>query len=209
MIGFLVGKIRQSYPGTVMIETEAGIGFKVFVPDNSSIYSSTGENVKIYTSMRVKEDDISLYGFDNESDMALFDLLTTVNGIGPKVALSIMSTISTEEAVRAVRTGDRAMLMRASGVGKRGAERVILELKDKIENVPMLMAISKLATDEGEDMTESLRISNYVQTDAKRNAVDALVVLGYSVRQAENAVMGIADMELSEEEYIKLALKNM
>ena len=106
---------------------------KMFIPSGSSFFKmSDGEEAAVYTAMIVKEDDISLYGFDSKDDLVLFEFLITVSGIGAKGAMSIMSTLRADDLRRAIATGDAKTISKANGVGKKMAERLILELKDKI-----------------------------------------------------------------------------
>lgn len=103
------------------------------IPANSPLYKNIeGETVKVFTSMIVREDDISLYGFSDKESLELFELLITVNGIGAKAAMAIMSVLPQSELKRAIATGDAKAISAANGVGKKTAERVILELKDKV-----------------------------------------------------------------------------
>ena len=119
--------------GTVIIESGSGIGFLVNVPANSHLYKNLeGEDVKVYTHMIVREDDMSLYGFSHKDELELFKLLITVNGVGAKAAMAIMSILPQEELRRAVATGDSKAISAANGIGKKTSERIILELKDKV-----------------------------------------------------------------------------
>ena len=132
MIRTLRGAFHPQADGTAVIETVAGIGFLVNLPANSTLYKKyEGEEVTAYTLMIVKEDDMSLYGFENRDELALFKLLISVNGVGPKAGMAIMSILPEQELRRAIGTGDAKTIAQANGVGKKTAERVILELKDK------------------------------------------------------------------------------
>ena len=133
MIRFLKGKFHPMGDGTVIIESGSGIGFLVNVPANSHLYKNLeGEDVKVYTHMIVREDDMSLYGFSHKDELELFKLLITVNGVGAKAAMAIMSILPQEELRRAVATGDSKAISAANGIGKKTSERIILELKDKV-----------------------------------------------------------------------------
>ena len=197
MIRFLKGIFHPGINGTVIIENSSGIGFEVHIPANSSLYKTAeGNEIRVYTSMRVKEDDISLYGFSTKEEMELFELLITVNGIGAKAGMSIMSTLSASELRRAIATGDVKAISAANGVGKKTAERLILELKDKV---------GTFDTEEGADLSDIL---SPVENE-KSEAVSALISLGYSKTEAENAIAGVKGSDLSCEDYIKSALKNL
>lgn len=197
MIRFLKGKFYPAAGDSVIIENSSGIGFEVHVPANSPVYKRVqGEEVKIYTSMRVKEDDISLYGFSDKDDLELFELLITVNGVGAKAGMSIMSALPSSELKRAIATGDIKAICTANGVGKKTAERIILELKDKVGSFDA----------EGEYSAEDI----YAGTDGERNeAVAALMALGYSKTEAASAVGKVKEDDLTCEDYIKKALKNL
>ena len=123
----------MTFENSIIVENASGIGFEIFIPAGSPLYRyGEGEEIMVYTSMAVKEDDISLYGFHNREALELFELLTTVNGIGAKAAMAILSALSPEELRRAILFEDAKEISRANGVGKKTAERIILELKEKI-----------------------------------------------------------------------------
>ena len=130
MIRFIKGIFHPGLSGSVIIETASGMGFEVNIPANSSLYKNLeGEEVKVYTSMIVREDDVSLYGFSDKENLELFELLITVNGIGAKAGMSIMSALPPSELKRAIAMGDAKAISAANGVGKNcreghiGAER--------------------------------------------------------------------------------------
>lgn len=197
MIRFLKGIFHPGLNGSVIIENASGIGFEVHIPANSPLYKiAEGEEARVYTSMRVKEDDISLYGFSDREALELFELLITVNGIGAKAGMSIMSTLPVNSLKRAIATGDVKAISAANGVGKKTAERLILELKDKV----------------GSYETEEGYVENEVymaEGDERSEAVAALISLGYSKAEASSAVSKVKGKELSCEDYIKNALKNL
>ena len=133
MIQYIKGIYGGRFPGGVILETN-GIGYMVHVPENSTIYvAEEGQSVKAYTRMIFREDDVSLYGFSNPEELRFFDQLITVNGVGAKAALSILSILPPSEIQKAILFQDVALLTRANGIGKKTAERIVLELKDKID----------------------------------------------------------------------------
>ena len=133
MIRYIKGIYSMTFENSIIVETSSGIGFEIFLPVGSPLYRyGEGEEIMVYTSMAVKEDDISLYGFHNREALELFELLITVSGIGAKGAMSILSTLQPTELKRAILFEDAKEISRANGVGKKTAERLILELKDKI-----------------------------------------------------------------------------
>ena len=196
MIRFIKGIFHPGLSGSVIIETASGMGFEVNIPANSSLYKNLeGEEVKVYTSMIVREDDVSLYGFSDKENLELFELLITVNGIGAKAGMSIMSALPPSELKRAIAMGDAKAISAANGVGKKTAERVILELKDKVGSF------------DDDILAES---DVFVPaSDERSEAVAALIALGYTKNEAADAVGKLKKEDLTCEEYIKNALKNL
>ena len=132
MIHYIKGQYAGTFNGGVVIET-AGMGYEIFVPENSTVYLlNDGDIVKLYTKMVLREDDVSLYGFSQKEGLELFEKLITVNGVGAKAALSIMSAMSITDVRKAIAFDDSAMLTKANGIGKKTAQRIVLELKDKM-----------------------------------------------------------------------------
>ena len=196
MIRFIKGIFHPGLSGSVIIETASGMGFEVNIPANSSLYKNLeGEEVKVYTSMIVREDDVSLYGFSDKENLELFELLITVNGIGAKAGMSIMSALPPSELKRAIAMGDAKAISAANGVGKKTAERVILELKDKVGSL------------DDDILAES---DVFVPaSDERSEAVAALIALGYTKNEAADAVGKVKKEDLTCDEYIKNALKNL
>lgn len=197
MIRLLRGEYLYYKNGVIVIETPGGIGFRVFVSDTSNLLTAReGDEILVYTYMQVKEDGMSLYGFPDEDSLSLFEQLISVNGVGPKAGLAIMSLGSPGQIKGIISTGDASSISQAQGVGKKTAERVILELKDKVSALPEdIMAADQTAG------------SVLAATGERNEAIIALTTLGYSKREAENAVASVTDEDISVEEYIKKALK--
>ncbi|MDD4565202.1 MAG: Holliday junction branch migration protein RuvA [Eubacteriales bacterium] len=190
---YIKGNITMQFEGGVVIESN-GIGYEIFVPDNSPFYlSDVNETVLVYTSMIVREDDISIYGFHNKEALELFILLKTVSGVGAKASISILSSMSVSEIKKAIVFEDSAALTRANGIGKKIAQRITLELKDK------------LGADEGFSETAE----NSFSGSGKAEAINGLISLGYTKSEAMESLAGINDKNLTTEEYIKRALKNI
>ena len=197
MIRFIRGEYLYYKSGAIVIETSGGIGFRVFVSDTSPILTAhEGEEISVYTYMQVKEDGMSLYGFADEDGLSLFEQLISVNGVGPKAGLAIMSLGTPGQIKGIIASGDATSVSQAQGVGKKTAERVILELKDKVSALP-------------EDMvaTDATSASVLMASGERNEAVIALTTLGYSKREAESAVASVPDEGLSAEEYVKKSLK--
>lgn len=195
MFRYIKGTIEMKLAQSVVVEC-GGVGFELAVPQNSRLYlAHEGSEVTVFTYMSVREDDISLFGFDDEDGLLLFEKLITVNGIGAKAAMAILSAMPASDVKKAIVFEDADMLTRANGIGKKTAQRIVLELRDKLKDV-----VIEDAGPAGEAVMP--------QSDDKQQAVDALIALGYSRTEAASALVG-ADDGLSVEEYIKIALKNM
>ncbi len=199
MIRFLRGIFHPSSDGSAIIETDSGIGFRLNVPANSGLYKKAdGDEVSVYTSMQVREDAVNLYGFTSMEDLELFELLITVNGVGAKAGLSVMSTLPPAQLRMAITSGDTASITKANGIGKKTAERIILELKDKVTGSAGFVA------EEAGDME-----TGPVAAGEKEEAVAALTALGYTRNEALSAISKVKGEELTCEDYIRGALKNL
>ena len=199
MIRFIKGKYFQGEPGSIILETSSGMGIRIFVPLGSAIYQSEeGEQVKVYTSMKVREDDISLYGFEDMDSLKLFELLITVNGVGAKAGMSIMSVLQPNALRKAIATEDVKTLKKADGVGKKTAERIILELKDKVGDFADV-----------DDQSSNTVITDITCDGPKEEAGLALKSLGYTAMEIEAVFRKIDGDNLSAEEYIKEALRSL
>lgn len=195
MIGMLTGKIAQITAEYCIIDTPSGVGYQVFMPISHLADLSNGAGVKAWIHTAVREDAITLYGFLDESAYRLFELLLTVKGVGPKIALGILSSVQSDNFIMAVQNRDLHFLTQLPGIGKKGAERLLLELKDKfgkgVETVGVEVQQTSMAT-EG-PVTE---------------AVDALASLGYARAEIMPIINGIKNVEkLSGEEILRQALK--
>ena len=198
MIRFLRGQYLYYESGAIVIETSGGIGFRVFVSDTSSLLTKReGDELEVYTYMQVKEDGMALYGFADTEGLALFEQLITVKGVGPKAGLAIMSLGTPNQIKAVISGGDAASIAMAPGIGKKTAERVILELKDKVSALPL----------EGEDIAGGIAPAAAPGSGERGEAVIALTTLGYSKKEAESAVASVPDEGLSAEEYVKKSLK--
>lgn len=196
----------MTFESSIIVETGSGVGLEIFVPAGSPLYRyGEGEEIMVYTSMAVKEDSISLYGFHNREALEIFELLITVSGIGAKGAMSILSTLQPGELKRAILFEDAKEISRANGIGKKTAERLILELKDKIGRMDGGQASGILP----EDLSAGQDAGSGAPTDERTEAVNALIALGYSKAEAFSAVSHVTDESLTCEEYIKKALKHL
>lgn len=198
MIGFIRGELAEKGDGYIIVDVN-GIGYMIFVPANSRAYlSEEGMEIMVYTAMMVKEDDVSLYGFMRKGELDAFRKLITVNGVGAKAALSILSSFTLEQLQQAIVFEDAKTITKANGIGKKTAERIVLELKDKF-GAAAEAAGAEAAAEAGEA----------IPADGRSEAVSALIALGYSRSEAAGALAGVAETDLTAEEYIKRALKNL
>ena len=183
--------------GAIVVETESGIGFRINITDTSSLLTMReGDEILVYTYLQVKEDGMALYGFADPDELKLFEQLITVNGVGPKAGLAIMSLGTPNSIKAAIAAKDAATISHANGVGKKTAERVILELCDKVSVLPI----------EGADLAAAAVTAPV--SGERAEAIVALTTLGYSKKEAESAIGSVPDEGLSVEEYIRKALRS-
>lgn len=197
MISYVKGELTEILEDAIVVET-GGIGYNIMVP--ASLFRDlppVGRDVKIYTHFQVKEDAMSLYGFFTREDVRIFRMLIGVSGIGPKGALGILSVLTPDDLRFAVLAEDVAAISKAPGVGKKTAQKCIIELKDKLslqEAVEIKMAHNQAST-------------TVVQDDPRDEALQALVALGYSASEAMRAVKAAHGDTV--EDLIRSALKQM
>lgn len=199
MIGRLRGVLAEKQPPHLLIDV-SGVGYAVEVP-MSTYYQlpALNDNVTLHIHYVVREDAHLLYGFFEKKERELFRELIRLNGVGPKLALALMSTLSVNEMVEVVRQQNTAALVKVPGVGKKTAERLLIELKDRFKSWEGSDVVTPLAEEVGV-------IS--MATSAEADAVSALIALGYKPPEASRAVSLIADRDtLSSEELIRRALK--
>lgn len=201
MIAFVKGTIEDISEENVVIDA-GNIGYNVKISTGTAaLLPGIGAEVKLYTYTCVREDSFSLFGFLSRDDLAIFKKLITVNGIGPKGGLAILSVMSADNLRFAIMSGDAASIAKAPGIGKKTAERVILDLKDKISLEDTLIH---------RQIQETPQALGLADQHAANEAVEALVALGYSAADALHAVKGVQVTEdMDVEAILKLALKNM
>lgn len=196
MIAFLRGTVAAVYDGSAEIDVN-GVGYEVRITgDTVQRLASAGrdEEIKIYTYTYLREDQIALYGFLSREDLELFKLLITVSGIGPKGALALLSVGTADDLRFAIMTGDAKMIARAPGVGKKTAERLILDLRDKVAGLYDAGMPAIAAGEAG--AAGGIGAADYIPSagaaagtdDAAREAIEALTALGYSRAEASKAV---------------------
>ena len=201
MLAYIKGILEIKSKGYIVVEA-GGLGYKIFMPESTIANTGNiGDKVQIYTFMRVREDDVSLYGFLTNEELRMFELLLSVSGIGAKGALGILSNITPSQFALAVISNDVAILKKVPGIGPKTAQRAILELKDKLKKE------QEISIAEGE---ETSNIEQVIKEDEKvSEAISALQVLGYSKREIIEALQTIEVTSLSVEDIIKKGLANL
>ena len=198
MIGFLRGKLLAKKPPQLLLDVQ-GVGYEVEAP-MTTFYElpAIGEAVSLYTHLVVRDDAHILFGFYQEAERTMFRTLIKVNGVGPKLALTILSGQSASEFQRCIEDSDTQALVRLPGVGKKTAERLVIEMRDRL---PALSEISETA------ITLSPGQENTTAGNPKQEAITALCSLGYKAAEASKMVQNISGNELGCEEIIRLALQ--
>lgn len=199
MFYYLNGTLAHVGPNLAVIDC-GGVGYACKTTVNTLSSLKRGEKAKLYTYLHVREEIFELYGFASENELNCFQMLIGVSGVGPKAALAILSSVSPERLATAIITGDEKALTGAPGIGKKIAQRVILELKDKL-------AKGQLNSIAGESYAGTG--VTVIPENKASEASAALAVLGYSPAEINEALKGIPVDELSLEAIIKLALKKM
>ncbi len=187
MIAYISGKVLDINEKFAIVET-SGLGYKVFCPADTLGRLHAGGNASLFTYLSVREDALDLYGFASQDEQGFFELLLTVSGIGPKGALSILSTTNTDTLKQAIASGDAGYLNKIGGIGRKTAEKIILELKDKLR-----------AHGKNENTEVSMR--------AESDVVEALKSLGYSQNEARDVLKEIPSSLEGTNARIKEALK--
>ena len=202
MLAYIKGELAVKARGYVVIDV-GGLGYKVFMSDLAmENVGNIGEIVKVHTYYRVMEDDISIFGFNTSEELRLFELLISVSGVGAKTAITMLGTIKPEDFAIAIISNDINTLKKLPGIGAKTAQRIVLELKDKLKKEKQIEELS-IAVDNANS------IKNVIEKDQKlEEAFTALQVLGYSTKDIEK-VMGKIDKTLSLEEIIRRGIKEL
>ena len=197
MIATLNGKLIIKELNYVVVEC-GGVGLKCFVTQNThASIGNIGDNVFLYTYLAVREDALDLYGFIDNSELEVFKLITSVSGVGSKIGLAILSEFTADKIMLYIASSDAKSLTAAAGVGIKLAQRIILELKDKVGSVSV-----------GSSSIDIKSVGNATANTSSKEAIEALVSLGYSQSEASLAV-GRLDPSLDTNELIKQALKTL
>lgn len=202
MISYIKGSLEEKLEDSVVVET-GGIGYRIFVP--ASVYAELprlGETVKIYTYFSVREDAVSLFGFLSRQDLEMFRMLIGVNGVGPKSALGILAALKPDALRLAVISGDAKAISKAPGVGSKTAQRIILDLKDKIKAEDLLLG--------GDSPAAADHVEVHGVGEVGKEAIEALTALGYSASEAAGAVRKVTITEtMTAEDVLKAALRHL
>lgn len=197
MIATLNGKLIIKELNYIVVEC-GGVGFKCFVTQNThTTVGNVGDTVFLHTYLAVREDALDLYGFADSTELETFKLITSVSGVGSKIGLAILSEFTADKIMLYIASGDAKSLTAASGVGIKLAQRIVLELKDKVGNITT-----------GDMNIDVKAVGNATAHSATREAIEALISLGYSQSEASLAV-GRLDPSLTTNELIKQALKSL
>lgn len=204
MLAYIKGTLEMKMTGYVVIDV-GGLGYKVFMSEvGIEKIGSIGENVKVHTYYKVREDDISIFGFNTLEELKMFELLISVSGVGAKTALTMLAVCEPSEFALAVISEDVKTLTQIPGIGAKSAQRIILELKDKITKEQQIEKIQK-------EINAKSKMDNKIQKAIENNnkvteAVAALQVLGYNKKEIEKAFTKLDKNELSTEDLIKKGL---
>ena len=202
MIAYIQGTVLEKSEGEVILLTQGGVGYRLMCSMNTlSTAPGTGKECALYTHLSVREDAMELFGFAKREEREMFRRLISVTGIGPKSALFVLGSMPLQDLRLAILTGDLNALSRAPGIGKKTAQRIALELKDKVTQDALQSGISM------EDFT--LQDSESPAQDALGEAMQALKALGYSPQEAAAALKGVKGQGETADELIRLALRQM
>lgn len=199
MIAYISGALVSAGENYIVIDNH-GMGYRIFVSGKFLEHiPAYGTQIKIYTHMYIREDELTLYGFHSEEELSVFRILIGISGVGPKVAMAILTALTIQELQLAVISEDAKTISKANGVGAKGASRIILELKDKLKMEDMMDAAY-----------EQSIVQDTQDLNAARDAILALVNLGYSNSEASLAVKKIGDTsQMDIESILKAALKKL
>jgi len=189
MISFLRGKIINKGNGYVILEVE-NVGYQVFITPIMFAEIDIGQEIELHTHQYVREDALDLYGFGSMDELALFQLLIAISGIGPRSAIGVLSVAKIDDIKQSIASGDASLLTKVSGIGRKTAERVVLELKEKIGAL-------------------NLSTGKKMHGVANSDEIDALVALGYSISQARQALSEIDSSIKDSGDKIRAALKKL
>lgn len=203
MLAYIRGELVAKTRGYIVIDV-GGLGYKIFMSDIAmENVGKIGDTVKVHTYYRVMEDDISIFGFNTSEELRLFELLISVSGVGAKTAINMLGSIEPSDFAIAIISNDINTLKKLPGIGPKTAQRIVLELKDKLKKENQIEELS-IANN------KSIQIKNAIEKDSKEEeAFTALQVLGYTSKEIEKAMQNINKESMTLEEIIKAGLKEL
>lgn len=206
MLAYIKGELVSKARGYIVIDV-GGLGYKVFMSEIAmENVGNIGDIVKVHTYYRVMEDDISIFGFNTQEELRLFELLISVSGVGAKTAINMLGAIEPSDFAISIISNDINTLKKLPGIGPKTAQRIVLELKDKLKKEQQIEELS-IAAGSGDKKTE---IRKAIEKDSKEEeAITALQVLGYTSREIEKAMQKIDKKDMSLEEIIKAGLREL
>lgn len=201
MLAYIKGKLEMKMTGYIVIDV-GGLGYKIFMSDSGiEKLGNTGDNVKVHTYYKVREDDISIYGFNTLEELRMFELLISVSGVGAKTAIAMLAVCEPTDFALAIISEDINTLTQIPGIGAKSAQRIILELKDKIKKEQQIQELTQAT--KGAKSKVEVAIEN---TQKIEEAVAALQVLGYNKKEIEKAFEKLDKKELTTEDLIRKGL---
>ncbi len=202
MISFIHGELAEITEGMIVVEA-AGVGYAIRVPLSvMNDLPGIGQEVKIHTYFALRQDAVELYGFLRVEDRSMFTMLLSVSGIGPKGALAILGAMTPDDLRMAIVTGDSKAIARAPGIGSKTAQRVVLELKDKLDAATVFGQVLDAGSDSSQEPA--------MYPSAQKEAIEALIALGYSTQEAARAVKKVEiTSDMTVDEILKKSLKNL
>lgn len=207
MLAYIKGTLEMKMTGYIVIDV-GGLGYKVFMSEAGiEKVGNIGESVKVHTYYKVREDDISIYGFNTLEELKMFELLISVSGVGAKTALTMLAVCTPSEFALAVISEDVKALTGIPGIGAKSAQRIILELKDKITKEQQIQSINEKVNSQSKTEEKEDKLQVAIENNAKvAEAMAALQVLGYNKKEIEKVFAKLDKKELSTEELIKKGL---
>lgn len=194
MFAYIKGSLEMKFKNYIVIDI-GGLGYKVFMAENSiNSIGEIGDNVKVFTYYRVREDDISIFGFKTQEELRMFELLLSVSGVGAKSALAMLSCIEPSDFAIAVISNNIKLLTQIPGIGTKSAQRIILELKDKLK------------AEQNEEQIAETKLKSAKTNENVQEAISGLMVLGFSRKEIEKAFEHLTVETLSIEELIRKGL---
>ena len=194
MFAYIKGSLEMKFKNYIVIDV-GGLGYKIFMPENNiNSIGEIGEIIKVFTYYRVREDDISIFGFKTQEQLRMFELLLSVSGVGAKSALVMLSCVEPSEFAIAVISNNVKLLTQIPGIGPKSAQRIILELKDKLKS------------EQNEEQIEESKAKSIKVNENVQEAISGLMVLGYTKKDIEKAFEHLTVETLSVEDLIKKGL---